>query len=181
MGRVGVEPGMWPWYDAVADRAEAAGISLWLYEFKALAGARVLCCEMREPAAFPAPRAIARGVAAALSVETALRGAVAEAAQVRLTDIAFAREDLTGRLTGKGIDPVPPLAFVADPLPLRPDPPGAPMAPGEQVAALIDRLRAAGYPDVVRVRLPTEAQGVHAVRIFVPGLGSGQRARRPAS
>jgi len=181
MGRVSVEPRMWPWFDRIADRAQAAGISLWLYEFKALAGVHVLCCEMREPAAFPSPRAIARGVAAGMSVETALRGAVAEAAQVRLTDIAFAREDLTGRLDGKGIDPVPPLAFVADPCPLRPDPLRAPIAPEDQVAALIEGLKAAGYPEVVRVQLPTNAEGVHAVRMFVPGLGSAQRARRRPS
>ena len=178
MGRVSVEPGIWPWFDTIVDRVQAAGISLWLYEFKALAGARVLACEMRDPAAFPSPRAIARGVAAAMSVEQALRGAVAEAAQVRLTDIAFAREDLTGRVTGKRIESVPPYAFVAEPGLLKAEMAPAPSTAGDQLTSLVVALAAGGYPDIVRVRLPTEADDVHAVRMFVPGLGSAQRARR---
>lgn len=178
LGRVHVEPGHWPWFDALIDRARASGISVWLYRFPALAGIRVLCCEMREPGAFPAPQAIARGVAAGFCNEEALRGAVAEAAQVRLTNIAFAREDLMGVLPGRPIDAVPPLAFVVRPNILEPAATVGERCPVASVAQLSAGLAEAGYPDIVRFRLDTGTPDVHAVRMFVPGLGSGRRRRR---
>ena len=167
--------GEWPWLDALAARAGAIGIDLRLFRRDGLAGVPVMQCELadRTPGT-PIPFAV--GAAAGTSICAALRGAVAEAAQIRLTVIANAREDI--RLPAISADAQSAPAFSA--FLHRRWLEKAQALPDDAVAALAQlaaRLAQAGFAQILRICLSAPDDRVQVVRMIVPGLGSGLRAR----
>jgi len=123
------------------------------------------------------PVGTARGSAAGISVEAALRGAVTEAAQVRLTLIANAREDIILARASTGAAFVPPAFGFFHPAPLQPAT-ALPDAAEAALAELIARLNSAGFSRILRIMLSPPDFPVVVVRMIVPGLASGERARR---
>lgn len=171
-----VTEGSWPWFDAFRHRAAAAGFSTAVFGRVGLAGVPVVQCELR-PLFAGCPVGAARGSAAGATVEAALRGAVTEAAQVRLTLIANAREDVEMAGVSTGASFVPPAFGFFEPPPLRP----AAVLPDNAeaaLAALVERLGAAGFDTILRIMLSPPDFPVAVVRMIVPGLASGERARR---
>jgi ribosomal protein S12 methylthiotransferase accessory factor len=166
----------WPWFDQFRHVAADAGIATTVFYRTGLAGIPVVQCELRSLFA-GCPVGTARGSAAGTSVEAALRGAVTEAAQVRLTLIANAREDiiLTGVSTGATF--VPPAFGFFQPAPLQPAT-ALPETTEAALAELIARLGAAGFGRILRIMLSPPDFPVVVVRMMVPGLASAERARR---
>lgn len=171
-----VAEGIWPWFDAFKQRAAAAGIGTTVFGSTGLAGIPVVQCELRSLFA-GCPVGTARGSAAGISVEAALRGAVTEAAQVRLTLIANAREDIILARASTGAAFVPPAFGFFHPAPLQPAT-ALPDAAEAALAELIARLNSAGFSRILRIMLSPPDFPVVVVRMIVPGLASGERARR---
>jgi ribosomal protein S12 methylthiotransferase accessory factor len=117
-----------------------------------------------------------QGFGAHLSPEVAIARALTEAAQTRLTYIAGGRDDFFPADYARATDP----ALLADlwaeltapcetPI-LVDDLPRATSANlGEDLAILLDRLAAAGSPQVIAVDLTHPALGVPVVKVLIPG------------
>lgn len=167
------------WFGELHDRIRGAGMRLTAHAMPALLNLPAIQATVFSRSA-PGPNARASGWVCADTGEAALRGAVLEALQSRLTGIAGARDDI---LHGR-----PPAAAFADTPPLPPD--IAPrdwrrltdswIEPGAVTARdLAERLAAAGYPDASVVRVSPQASDVAVAKAFAPGLAFGRRARRP--
>ncbi|MFZ4747167.1 MAG: YcaO-like family protein [Sphingomonas sp.] len=171
-----VAHGIWPWFDSFRDRTAAAGIGTTVFSRTGLAGVPVVQCELRSLFA-GCPVGTALGSAAGVSVEAALRGAVTEAAQVRLTLIANAREDIILAGVSTGATFVPPAFGFFQPATLNPRV-ALPETAEAALAELIARLTKAGFGRILRIMLSPPDFPVVVVRMIVPGLASGERARR---
>jgi ribosomal protein S12 methylthiotransferase accessory factor len=171
------------WFRALIEHLRGLDVGLRLFAPPAIVPVPVVVAELVDlgPEAVNLP--FARGICAHADGEVALEGAIVEAAQSRLAEIAGARDDLALPR------PAAPRhgAGVALPLPrsvrlhdfhrrfFAPAPPSASAAFGQAVAA----LRRAGYPLIGRVQLSPAGCPVTVVRMFVPGLAARRRRRRP--
>jgi ribosomal protein S12 methylthiotransferase accessory factor len=170
------------WFRGIADRLEAAGIRLSLYWIPSLIGVPAFRAEILELGALPSASASAGGWGCGLTCEDAVRAAVLEALQSRLTLIAGARDDILYDEDGGG----PGLGYA---LPLPPGLDGLawseitdslPDAQAMTSSGLAERLAQAGYPDACEVRLSAPDDPVCVVKVFAPGLGCNRRVRRAA-
>lgn len=171
-----VAQGCWPWFDRFRERAAAAGIATTVFYRTGIADIPVVQCELRS-LSVGCPIGTACGSAAGGSVEAALHGAVTEAAQVRLTLIANAREDIILAGVSTGAVFVPPAFGLFQPATLQPAV-ALPETAEAALAELIARLGAAGFGTILRIMLSPPDFPVVVVRMMVPGLASGERARR---
>jgi ribosomal protein S12 methylthiotransferase accessory factor len=170
-----------PWLDGLRATLADRGMSLRLFATQSLVGWPVLHCLIEEPRAFPCLRWAAGGQACRPRMEDALRAAVLEAVQSRLTAISGARDDIL-----PDDAPRPAAGFVVAP-PLPRDIPERSWgsiedhedAGAEAVAVAATRLANVGY-DVVVVDLPTGSPAAVAVKAYAPGLGGEKRRRRAA-
>jgi ribosomal protein S12 methylthiotransferase accessory factor len=169
-----------PWIAGLRAACTDRGMRLRLFATESLIGWPVMLCLIEEPGAFPNPRWAAGGTACRPRTEDALRAAVLEAVQSRLTAISGARDDILP-------DESRPAAGIAMAPPL---PPGVPErtwgsiedheeAGAEAIAAAAIRLATAGYNAAV-VDLPTGSPATVAVKAFAPGLAGTERRRRVA-
>lgn len=169
-----------PWIAGLRTVLADRDMSLHLFATESLIGWPVLLCLIEEPRAFPNLRWATYGAACRPRAQDALRAAVLEAAQSRLTAISGARDDILpdGLRPAAGMAMAPPL------------PPGLAQrawssigdhdeAGAEALAAAVARLARAGYSAAV-VDLPTGSPEVAAVKAFAPGLGGVERRRRVA-
>ncbi len=170
-----------PWLDALRKRMEAAGILLTLYHAQAVIALPVLVCELLEPDALGLDRSQVFGSACHFDAETTLVKAVLEAVQSRLTAIVGARDDI---LPERSLSLPPAAGFSL------PQPPGTQPAPWLELTtrwttqagsadAVADLLRVAGYPVAAAIELTQGDEDVTVVKVFVPGLASSRRMRRP--
>jgi ribosomal protein S12 methylthiotransferase accessory factor len=170
-----------PWIAGLRGTLADRGMSLRLFATESLVGWPVLFCLIEEPGAFPCLRWAAGGEACRPRREDALRAAVLEAVQSRLTAISGARDDI---LLDDG--PRPAAGFVVAP----PLPRGVPARSwgsiedhedvgAQAVADAAVRLARAGY-DLAVIDLPTGSPEAVAVKAFAPGLGGEKRRRRVA-
>ena len=167
------------WFGHWRNRIEAAGADLALYRVPSVTGIPVIACEINDSGKDGAPYRAMQGRGCHPIPELALFKALAEAIQGRATYIAGAREDLLPsdyvRRKGAGI----PIAFG---LPPPPGMPGVdfgeiePAPAGFEAAA--EALDQAGYGRIALVELG-RPDGIFVVRVFVCGLGSIVRRRRP--
>lgn len=152
----------------LAARIEAGGFEVFLFDLGAhlslpVGGALLFDLER---GAVPATA----GYACALTPDAALRGALLEAAQSRLTDIHGAREDVepmdrqAALLLRRYCEGVRPARTAAGLPRLRAR--GA----ADAVAAVLRRLRRAGVREVAAVELAPPGPGVHVVKVLVPGF-----------
>ena len=161
------------WFQDWRQRLERLGLAVTAYLCPSVPGVPVIACALQGPAEYGGHRAF-YGTAAAGDPEVALFKALAEAVQSRLTLISGVRDDIL------------PSAYSQAPSLRR-----APAESGtvewasiksEQDAPdhIAERLAAAGYPRIAFKRLGEQLAGVAVVKIFVPGLASLTRVRRPA-
>jgi ribosomal protein S12 methylthiotransferase accessory factor len=170
-----------PWIDGLRATLADRGMRLRLFATKSLVGWPVLLGLIEEPGAFPCLRWAAGGMACRPRAEDALRAAVLEAVQSRLTAISGARDDIP-----PDEDPRAEAGFVVAP-PLPPDIPERSWgsiedhedAGAQAVALAAMRLATAGY-SVAVVDLPTGSPEAVAMKAFAPGLGGEERRRRVA-
>lgn len=177
------------WFTGLGARLAALGIILRVYRLPAVIDMPVIAAELHDFGAAAAAHPWAGGTAAHPDAEAALRGAVAEAVQARLTYIAASRDDFEtdapeARRPYLGMALPPPRGFVGADYRGR-FPAGVVAAPDTDpdmaVPAIVAALAAAGYPMVGRIVLSPPACPVVTAKLFAPGLGSGPRLRRPVA
>jgi ribosomal protein S12 methylthiotransferase accessory factor len=169
----------YPWFVELVERLERMGIYVWLYSIPTIAQLPAVFAEVFDSSAPPGSRAQIGGCACGARAEDALRGAVLEALQARLTLIAGARDDILyddyGDARGGAGWPPPPHLKGLDWESL----PGAEDDAGEVTSlSVAERLASAGYPDVAVVRLSAPDASVCVVKVFAPGLAANRRVRR---
>lgn len=166
----------WPWFRNLHARLTALGIGVRAYQLPAVIAMPVVAVELHDRSGEAAGVPYAAGTAAHPDIEAALRSALIEAIQSRLTIIAGARDDLP--LDQPEAKP-PRFGFaIAPPVPVANRPlqqPGPVLTLASAIAALTD----AGYPQAARVVLSPPQSPVITVKVLVPGLGQSQRQRRP--
>ena len=167
------------WFGELVDRIERAGAGLACFLLPSLTGTPVFACEINDPTKAALPFRAANGRGAHPIAEIALFRAVSEAIQSRAAYIAGARDDLAPTSYARREGAIT-MAFALPP------PPGvqrvafAGIADGPQrVEQLLAALGRAGFPDAAMIRLASN-HGFHVVRVFVCGLGSTTRRRRPS-
>ncbi len=164
-----------PWFRSLVARLTALGIGVRAYQLPAIIAMPVVAVELHDRSGEAAAIPHAAGTAAHPDVEMALKAALTEAIQSRLTIIAGARDDLPlgqpeARPPRFGFALAPP-----GPVALRPlVQPG----PALTFAGAVAALAAAGYRHAARVVLSPPQSPVVTVKILVPGLGESQRLRR---
>lgn len=166
------------WFRDLGARLDALDIILRVNRVPAVVPLFVFVVELLDGA--EPEHAAAGGAGAHEEVEAALRGAVLEALQSRLTMIAGARDDLPfataaprHRALGLGF-PTP--GFLAEqPLP---DDVAAPLDDQAAIDRLVRCLAIAGYPQIGRLTLSPAGSDAVTVKVIVPGLGDLERARR---
>lgn len=167
-----------PWLENWRERLAACGTSLVVHAPVAVVGVPVLVCTLSGPAEFGGGRRSAMGSAAHADPATALFRAFAEAVQSRLTLIAGVRDDIVPghyRLQ-PGCGPAVPPAPAGYPCRSWQEVRPGPASLRHLIEALVER----GYSRIVAKRIGEELAGLHVAKLFVPGLGSSHRTRRPA-
>lgn len=169
---------------SVLERFAAAGIEVAVWDTTTEVGVAAFFClirDARDPSGHPASGAGCHGAAA-----VALLRALTEAAQVRATYIAGARDDLPPEEFGRA-------ALARKLARIAPAMAGAglrrfadvPSVAFPTFAADVDhvlgRLQAAGYPEAAMIDLTREEIGVAVVRAVVPGLRLEDAADLPGS
>ncbi len=169
------------WWRCLQGRLAEAGLMAAAYVAPAVIDAPVFVWELIEPAAGALGRGAVFGSACRTDPEDALRAALLEAVQSRLTEIVGARDDI----------PLPPDR------PVEPGPFGFGLPPangmrqaawsdiagefggGERCAEDLARaLAAAGYGPAAIVDLSPSDGGAAVVKAVAPGLAAGRRSRR---
>ncbi len=166
------------WLGRWRERIERAGASLQVYRVPTLTGSPLFACEINDLDKDSRVYRAVQGRGCHALPEIALFKALAEALQARVTLIAGSRDDQLPSAYSRRA----PGIVMAFGLPL---PPGAAsvawddIAPGpsdpEQVAETLARK---GYSQVAVLEL-ARPRGLTVARIFVCGLGSMRRRRRP--
>jgi ribosomal protein S12 methylthiotransferase accessory factor len=176
--RVATDTIAYEWFCDLRARLEALDVIVRVNRVPAIVPLFVFVVELLDGA--EPQRAAAGGAGAHEQVEPALRGAVLEAVQSRLTMIAGARDDLPLATTppplralGLGF-PTP--AFLAE-QPLAGDDTD-PLDDATAVRRIVRQLMAAGYRQIGRVTVSPPGSDAITVKLIVPGLGDLERARR---
>ncbi|MBA3541597.1 MAG: YcaO-like family protein [Deltaproteobacteria bacterium] len=178
---------------ALIERITRAGARVFVWDLASALGVPVIGAAIMEDPNEPAWRTLGfyQGFGAHLAPEVAIARALTEAAQTRVTYIAGARDDffpfdyeratdpelladLWERLTAPSDEPV---AF--DDLPAarsaaRSTARSAGL--GDDLAILVERVRAGGHPQIIAVDLTHPALGVPVVKVVVPGLATDVEA-----
>jgi ribosomal protein S12 methylthiotransferase accessory factor len=172
------------WFKTLAERLAARRIELRLFAIPAVIAIPVFAAELFDAGSETLHRFVNAGICCDWNAEAALSGAIVEAAQSRLGYIAGSRDDLDLATTA-----------LAKPSPGY----GLALGRGRQRRAFADfcgpaelpegfragfdaavaALAAVGYDKVARVIVSPPGSPVVVARLFVPGLGSTDRARRP--
>jgi YcaO-like protein with predicted kinase domain len=167
-----------PMCQALIARVVAAGARLFVWDLTTEVGVPVVGAAIMVDPGEPAWRALGmyQGFGAHLVPEVAIARAITEAAQTRLTYIAGGRDDFFPADYARATDPAllaaewaelaAPCATpaLADDLPR-----AASASLGDDLAVMLDRLRAAGTAQVIAVELTHPALGVPVVKVLVPG------------
>lgn len=166
------------WYDDLTERIRAAGLSLSLYGLPAITGDPAVLAELRDP---QRPGLSIYGTGCDPVAEVALRKAMLEAVQSRLTEISGARDDILyrpgGGRSGWGLaTPPPPHMMLAD---WDRFAAAAPAPVSRSASELAAALAASGYPEAAIVDLSPPRADVVVVKVFVTGLGAFERPRSP--
>lgn len=168
------------WYRFLA-RCRSLGIVVRAYRVAAVIALPVIAVELHDRSGEAIAHALCGGTCAHPDPMIALRGAFLEAVQSRLTIIAGSRDDLP--LGNPGLHKavfghaLPRSSGGLDFADCWPD---WPQDKGAALAAMLEALARAGYPDAVQLRLSPADCPVVSMRVLVPGLGIGDRCRRPA-
>ncbi|MFD0899262.1 YcaO-like family protein [Actinomadura sediminis] len=166
-----------PDVDRLLDRFEAAGVETALFDITSDIAVPAMLCQIVEADPDPfRPLPPAAGLGCHPHPAVAAARALTEAAQSRLIAVSGARDDLT-RDAYHGADDLAAGTALRDLLRTR-DPaarpyggPGADHGTlGADLDWLLDRLAAAGLPEVVAVDLTRPGAGLPVLKVLVPGL-----------
>ena len=163
---------------ALVEQIRATGCRLWLWDLTSDVGVPVFGCGLMHDPSEPSWRSVGfyQGFGAHLDPAIAMLRAITEAAQTRMTYISGARDDffpidyqrstdraLLGRVWARYAAPPDQLVDARDHV--------APRADdfGTVIEILLDRLAAAGSPEVVVVDLRHPGHDVPVVKVLVPG------------
>lgn len=171
------------WFQALLDRLRALGIGLRVFALPAVVPLPVVVAELIDLGPEARHRPTSLGMSGAVDPQVALRGAVLEAAQSRLTVISGARDDLDLDVD-QSPPPSPGLALALgrnQPLRRFNDcfAAATPWLSAETAfTALASALASAGYADIARLTLSPSECPVKTVHMIVAGLAASDRARR---
>ena len=162
------------WFGEWRERFAALDVKLDVFRVPSIVGVPVFTCVIGGREEFGTAYRRFSGAAAHAEPEIALFKALAEAIQSRLTLIAGVRDDILPSYYAR-----PPAKAAG--LPSN----GACLwdetEPGPaDLETIVERLAGLGYRQVVTKRLDQGLDGVAVTKVFVPGLGSLRRTRRPA-
>ena len=170
------------WFRQLRERFRDRGVIVRLFRLPSVVPVPAIAAELLQLRDPSNSRKHAVGTCVHPEPESALRGAVLEAAQARLGEIAGSRDDID---PGRAADAADRLNFA---LPAPPWLSGLnfhtlwrePAAGGAeaQLRALVEQLSAAGYDRVGRIELSRPDNAVTIVKLFAPGLGGLGRPRR---
>ena len=167
------------WLSKLLGRCRDCGVHMSLFGFASVIGWPTAVCELEEPAAAALARGLTYGSACRPTAGAAVKAAVLEAVQTRLTFIAAGRDDILPR-TGRRPDPnfgfAPPLPSMLDPRTMQAFEQSATGAPAD-LSGAVRTLEAIGFGPVASVMLPAPAPAV-AVKVVAPGLAMAGRSRR---
>jgi ribosomal protein S12 methylthiotransferase accessory factor len=170
----------YPWFRDLDERVKRVDAGLAIYAVAGLGGLPAVRAAVFENGPRRSGRISTGGWGCAPGWEAALKAAVLEAVQARLTAISAVRDDILYFEPGER-------PWYSDAAPL---PPGMRALDWAQVCdetpdlvisgprALAERLAAAGYPDASAVTLSPPGARVCVVKVFTPGLGANRRRRR---
>jgi ribosomal protein S12 methylthiotransferase accessory factor len=166
----------YPWFQDLWDRICSADLELGLYQLSPVTPCPGVLAEIVDAARPGGGTLTAYGTACDPDPEAALRGAVLEAVQTRVTEISGARDDIPDAPVGAG-------SGIGMALP---PPSDMPLTAWEDITAsaavtpfeIAEQLAAGGYPQAAIVELSSPASDVVVVKAFVPGLGALRRSRR---
>jgi ribosomal protein S12 methylthiotransferase accessory factor len=178
--RIDLETVPFPWFQRLRGRLSVMGVRLAAYRAKAVISTPVFVCELIETEAVVLGRGAVYGSACRFGAEDALRDALLEAIQSRLTEIVGARDDIAL--------PIPP---AVEPAPFGfglPPPIGMDLlrwddiaedgpTVGSSAADLALGLQARGYGPAAMVDLSRPDEKIVVVKAIAPGLGSTSRTR----
>jgi ribosomal protein S12 methylthiotransferase accessory factor len=168
----------YPWFLALHARLTVLGIGVRVYQLPAIIAMPVVAVELHDRSGEAAGVPYAAGTSAHPDVEAALKAALTEAIQSRLTIIAGARDDLP---LGQPEARPPRFGFaIAPPVPVA-TPPLVQPGPVLTLVGAVAALAAAGYCHAARLVLSPRNAPVLTVKVLVPGLGESQRLRRPSA
>lgn len=164
------------WFHLWLDRCRKLGINLRIFSPDSITGAPAFIVSIQGQAEFGTGHRRFSGTAVNGDAEIALFKAMAEAIQSRLTFIAGVRDDFLPALyavepKNGGAQPPPPGIGQRQWGEIEGQPPG-----WEDCAQRLARL---GYCQIAAKRLDDGSEGYAVVKLFVPGLGSLRRSRRP--
>jgi ribosomal protein S12 methylthiotransferase accessory factor len=163
------------WFQSWRCRFDSLGVELQVFALESVIGVPAFRCVIGGREEFgPAFRRFS-GAAAHGDAEIALFRALAEAIQSRLTLIAGVRDDILPSYYAR-LRPGPAPRQVA--AGQREWKPVRPLALTPEILA--GQLAAAGYRQIAYKRLDGGSDGLAVTKMFVPGLGSASRTRRPA-
>jgi ribosomal protein S12 methylthiotransferase accessory factor len=178
--RISIESIPFGWFEELAARLNTLGILLRISRIPAVVDFPVFVAELLDRGESDGDYAAASGAGAHEETEAALRAAVLEALQSRLTMITGARDDLPIAASPQNRRPLglgfPTPSFFTEP-PLSPQS-AKPVGDDRAVSDLVDQLVAAGYPQIGWLRLSAPDSDAIVVKVVVPGLGDLWRERR---
>lgn len=164
------------WFQFWRDRLASLNVDLQAFRIKSIVGAPTFMCVIGGVEEFGAAYRQFSGTSADGDPETALFKALAEAIQSRLALVAGVRDDILPSYYRRHMRSRRP----RDGLPLGRRRWGGERPLDAVVDHIVERLTACGYRRVVVKRLGQRLDGVAVTKVFVPGLGSLSRTRRPA-
>ena len=163
------------WFQTWRERLAALEVDLQIFQLPSIVGVPAFRCMIGAVEEFGQAYRAFSGTAAHADPEIALFKAWGEAVQSRLTLIAGVRDDISPQYYQRSATARRPVAgfpqgrrqwVEAEPL-------------EDVVATVAERLAALGYSQIAVKRLDHGVDGVAVTRVFVPGLGSLTRTRRP--
>lgn len=158
-----------PMLRGLLDQFAGAEISVYMWDMTSATGIPVYYCSITDADPFGAIQTFG-GSGCHLSKEIALSRALTEAAQSRLTFISGSRDDLFPEAYEPAVPQTPNVATTSPTLDFRMrQSPVLGETFAEDLATTLDRLRAAGFPQVIAVDHTRPELGIPVVAVVVPG------------
>ncbi|WP_253718120.1 YcaO-like family protein [Sphingomonas sp. AP4-R1] len=181
--RIAIETIAYGWFQELVKRLNEIDVTVRVNRVPGVVPIEVFVVELLDGAEPDRDHAAAGGAGAHEETEAALRAAMLEALQSRLTMIAGARDDLPIRSAHPHRRPLglgfPTPSFIKEqPLVADNTPP---LDDAGAIRKLVGALAAAGYDQVGWLRLSSDESEAIVVKVVVPGLGDLWRERRDAA
>jgi ribosomal protein S12 methylthiotransferase accessory factor len=149
-------------------KLQRAGLTVQLQNLTSATGIPTIGCTISEPQGLPTVGNTYAGCGTHPDARIALIRALTEAAQSRLTCIQGGREDLPNFVPPKGAPPLETRHGAGQPISFDELPSYQHPSVNEDVEFIIERMRQAGFDQVVAVDITRAEVGIPVVRLIVP-------------